>query len=92
MTRGRRFRFPWRSKAAIRIELDAEIAFHLDMRTAELVAAGVPEPEARHRAELEFGDMHATRKYCQAQDDAVERAAARGEGRDLGLDRVSDLA
>ena len=36
-------------------EMEEEIGFHLDARTAELVAEGVPEAAARRRARVEFG-------------------------------------
>ena len=32
--------FPWRSRAAIARDVDAELAFHLEMRVSELIAAG----------------------------------------------------
>jgi predicted permease len=38
-------------------EMDEEIGFHLEARTAELMAEGLPEPEARRRARIEFGGM-----------------------------------
>lgn len=36
--------------------MDQEWQFHLDQRTAALVAAGMPRAEAERRARLEFGD------------------------------------
>jgi putative ABC transport system permease protein len=53
----RGFRWPWRTRASIRDEVAEEVHFHLEMRTAELVAAGMGEREARERAEREFGDV-----------------------------------
>jgi predicted permease len=82
---GRRvFRFPWRSREAIASDLETELRFHLDMRTAELVAQGIPKTEARMEAEREFGDMERTRRYCQAVDEGGER----GERRSRYLDEV----
>ena len=49
-------------------ELDEELEFHLAMRTEELEAEGLGQDEARRRAETEFGDLEATRKYCRRQD------------------------
>lgn len=57
-----------------REDVEAEIAFHLDARTDELVAAGVPEEEARRRAEREFGDP-------RLAGDRLEGAARRRERR-----------
>ncbi len=37
-------------------EVEEEIRFHIESRVDELVAEGVPEAEARRRAEREFGD------------------------------------
>ena len=38
-------------------DLDKELGFHLEQRTADLEAAGVPADEARRRARLEFGGV-----------------------------------
>lgn len=73
------FRFPWRSAARIRAEVDEELAFELDMRTAELARAGFPEAEARRLAVAEFGDLEATRRYCADADIAAERSERRVE-------------
>ncbi len=51
----RHFRFPWRSRADIRRDVDAEFQFHLDARTDELVAEGMTRAEARTQALAEFG-------------------------------------
>ncbi|MEW5915711.1 MAG: ABC transporter permease [Gemmatimonadota bacterium] len=40
-----------------RREVDAELAFHIDMRTRELIAHGVPADEARKQAIAHFGDV-----------------------------------
>ena len=62
MTRPRpSFRFPWRSRADIAREVDAELAFHLDMRVRELVAGGMNADDARRAAAAEFGDLEGTR-------------------------------
>lgn len=67
------FRFPWRSRATIAADVDAELAFHLEERTAELVRHGVELAEARRRAEQEFGDLEFTRRYCRDVDTHTER-------------------
>ena len=57
----RTFRAPRPADRQAREDVDAEIAFHLDMRTEELIAAGVEPAEARRRAEREFGDVRRAR-------------------------------
>ncbi|HEY2851345.1 MAG TPA: ABC transporter permease [Gemmatimonadaceae bacterium] len=75
----RRLLFPWRSRDRIRAELDDELSFHLDMRTADLMAAGAIQADARSQAEREFGDVEFTRRYCRRLDESGERAVRRGE-------------
>jgi len=73
---------PWRRLIRVprpvarqaREDVDAEIAFHLDMRTDELVAAGLEPDEARARAEREFGSSERARRR-------LEPGAARRERR-----------
>ena len=64
----RLFRFPWRSADRIRRELDEELAFHLAERARELEAAGLSPGEAASRARRAFGDLDATRRYCETED------------------------
>lgn len=66
--RGRQWTWPWRSRAELQSEVDEEIAFHLDMRTEALVREGLSEPEARHRALSEFGDVGELREALGAHD------------------------
>ncbi len=40
------FQLPWRTRNQIVRDVDAELAFHLEMRVSELVAAGA-DPEQR---------------------------------------------
>ena len=68
------FRFPWRSSARIRADLDAELEFHFQMRTEELVRLGLNAKDARAEAEREFGNQAYTRRYCEELDRAGERA------------------
>ncbi len=49
-------------------DLDAEIAFHLDNRTAALVAAGMSPDAARAEALRQFGDVRAARQELAAID------------------------
>jgi predicted permease len=60
-------------------EIDEEIDFELDMRTAELVRLGLSEDEARRRALAEFGDIEETRRYCADTDIAAQRSEGRRE-------------
>jgi putative ABC transport system permease protein len=85
----RAFRFPWRSPGRIRADIDDELRFHLDMRTAELVATGMSEADARREATREFGDVEFTRGYCRMLDERGERATRRG---DWLADAVHDFA
>lgn len=77
--RRRFFQLPWRTAARIRADIDAELAFELDMRAAELVARGIPEEAARRRALAEFGDIEVTRSYCVDSDIAAQRSELRAE-------------
>src|SRR6185312_702470 len=70
----RSFRFPWRSRADIARDVDAELGFHLDMRVRELVAQGRDADAARRMALAEFGDLEGTRAYCRAADARGDRA------------------
>ncbi len=49
-------------------EVDEELAFHLRRRAEELRDEGLSAEEARRRAEAEFGDLEATRRYCAEED------------------------
>src|SRR6478672_11786325 len=74
MRRGRPFRLPWRTRRSIAGDVDDEVRFHLDMRTAELVQHGMSETMAREDATREFGNIEFTKRYWRAQDQAGERA------------------
>ncbi len=68
----RRFlRLP-RSPARIRADVDDELRFDIEMRANDLERQGIP-PEAAHaRAVAEFGDLEATRRYCEEADMSTE--------------------
>jgi putative ABC transport system permease protein len=53
----------WRP--AVDDEVDAELAFHLDMRRRDLMAGGMSETEARRTALERFGDYRRTRRECR---------------------------
>ena len=76
MPRFRRlFRFPWRTNQQIDKDLDAEVQFHLEMRTEELIDHGVAPAAAREQARRGFGDIEETRQYCRPLDQRAERQA-----------------
>ncbi len=62
-----RTRFPLRLwRPAVDDEVDAELEFHLEMRTRELVAEGMTEAQARRAALDRFGDYTRARRECRA--------------------------
>jgi putative ABC transport system permease protein len=68
----RRFlRLP-RSPARIRAEVDEELRFDIEMRASALMGEGLPPEMAHARAVAEFGDLEATRRYCEETDMASE--------------------
>jgi len=63
----------FRKRFALRIgrpevdeEVDSELEFHLLMRTRELIAKGMTEPQARQAAVERFGDLGRARRECRA--------------------------
>jgi len=58
-------------------DVDAEVAFHLDTRTAELVEAGLSEAEARAQARREFGDVDEARRYMRRMAGRAETGRRR---------------
>ena len=60
------FRFPWRTRGQIEHEVDAELRFHLDRRTEELIDQGMTPEAARREAVRQFGDLAHTKQYCRA--------------------------
>src|SRR5262245_58781143 len=69
----RLFRFPWRTGAQIRDEVDAELAFHLAKRAEELEGGGLSAQEAQLEALHEFGDLAAARRALVAYGESTER-------------------
>src|SRR3954469_25488762 len=59
-------------------ELDDELAFHIAERVDELIAAGIPESEARHEALRRFGNFTAQKEKTRDMNIAgyVEAAFA----------------
>jgi len=63
--------------ASVWEEVDAELAFHVEMRTRELVARGMSPAEARTEAERRFGDLARVNATCRAIGEAREREMRR---------------
>ena len=80
------FRLPF-SRPPIEREVDAELAFHLEMRERQLIAAGMDPQAAKHEALRQFGDMHSVRDFCVTLDEDRERAMKRANRmEELGQD------
>jgi putative ABC transport system permease protein len=60
-------------------DVDAELAFHLDMRTRELINEGIPPEHARALALRRFGDYDSPRQQCVAISKRRERRMGRTE-------------
>lgn len=73
----RLFRFSQRPDSQIEHEVDAELRFHLDRRTEDLVEQGMSPAAARREAKRQFGDLAYTRQYCCTLDRRKERAVRR---------------
>src|SRR5687768_9678561 len=70
--RDRPFWYIRRRPAQAQAEVDEELRVHIDMRTEELAAAGIPRDDARAEALRQFGDLQYTRRYCRDQDTRKE--------------------
>jgi predicted permease len=67
--------------------LDEEVAFHLQTRIDEFVAAGMPEEEAREKALGQFGDPELVVQRCRRIDErSAKRQAVSEWMRDVGQD------
>ena len=73
----RAFQLPWRSGSEIDRELDEEFAFHIEQRTAKLVASGMSPADARRESLRRFGDLVDARAYCRAMDRGQARSVRR---------------
>ena len=73
----RDFRFPWRTRTQIDRDLDAELQFHLEMRTQELIDGGMTPAAARREARRQFGDIADATRYCREVDHSAERKTRR---------------
>jgi putative ABC transport system permease protein len=70
----RLFRLALRRQDIVHEDIDAELAFHLDARIAQLVARGVPPGAARAEAERRLGDtIEAARERLHQSADLREK-------------------
>ena len=69
----RLFRFPSRERAEVLNDVRDEFAFHIDMRVADLVKAGMSRTDARAQALREFGDVASGVRVTSHQDASIER-------------------
>ena len=70
-------------RAPVEEEVDAELAFHLEMTTRELMERGMNKSQARAEAERRFGDLRSVndecRRYGTERDQKARRAEYLGE-------------
>lgn len=66
-------------RSDIRGDVGDEISFHIEMRTADLVASGLSPEAARAEAERQFGDMPRIASECITIDERRERRVHRTE-------------
>src|SRR5262245_22891565 len=52
-------------RGAVKGEIDEELRFHLEQRTAENVAAGMPAEDAARDARKRFGNLQSIREECR---------------------------
>ena len=75
---GRQLRsFIW--KASVADEVDAELAFHVEMRTREYIARGLDPELARAKAVGRFGDIQRVNTTCRRIGEGRERDMRRAE-------------
>lgn len=58
---------------AVEKEVDEELAFHIESRVQDLLAHGMSAVDARAAAELEYGDLRASRRELAAVDRHLRR-------------------
>jgi len=73
----RRFLKLPRSPEQIRAEVAEELRFDLEMHARDLVDRGLDRDAAMARATADFGDLDATRRYCEDLDMEFEAATRR---------------
>lgn len=60
-------------------DIEDEFEFHIQAKTDELIAGGLPPEEARREAVRQFGSVRAIRKECHAISSGREEEASRAE-------------
>lgn len=66
-------------KASVADEVDAELAFHVEMRTREYIARGLDPELARAKAVGRFGDLQRVNDTCRRIGEGRERDMRRAE-------------
>jgi predicted permease len=66
-------------RPAPRDEVDAEIAFHVEMETRRLIQRGMPRTAAREAALQRFGDLSSVRRECTELAHQLESNMRRAE-------------
>jgi len=74
----RLFQFGSRTSGDLHDDVRDEVEFHLEMRTADLMADGLTPSEARIRAREEFGDVAGSSARLFKQDRELERSRTLG--------------
>src|SRR5574338_312244 len=82
----RRYLTFWRTDVAR--DVDDELRFHLEERTADLVAIGLTRPEAERQARAEFGDVEQVRAGLHDIDQRILDHRARAEWRSVMTDEI----
>jgi putative ABC transport system permease protein len=74
----RLFRHVSRTRGDVRSDIADEFSFHLDMRTDELIRAGLTRESARRQAEREFGPIDRGARMLATLGDRVEQRRRAG--------------
>src|SRR5688572_9189107 len=76
----------WRR--SVRRDVDDELRFHLDERTADLIASGLTPAAASRQAREEFGDVDHVSASLRDIDQRILTTRARTEWRSVMLDEI----
>src|SRR5829696_1354161 len=82
----RRYLTFWRSNVSR--DVDDELRFHLDERTADLIAAGLSPADAARQARAEFGDVDQVSAGLRHIDQRMLETRARTEWRSVMSDEI----
>ena len=75
-------------KQDVRRDVDDELRFHLDERTADLIAEGLTPHQAAHQARTEFGDVDQVSAGLRDIDQRILTNRARTEWRSVMKDEI----